>query len=147
MRLLGFEFVLNGVGRYGQGGWRSIPGAEASVESGPLGVVLIAEHVEGFPRDPTDFRMALCLFPYVEDWSLWLVQIPLLRAGPGDFRNPPFLGELQHTNGPVRLGLEASVDMARDAGHRLATDGIKLFGRYLALLAQGNDPTDRDAWL
>jgi Protein kinase domain len=106
LRWLGFDSVLNGVGRYGQPGWRSIPGAEASVDSGPLGVVLIADHVEGFPRDPTDFQMALCLFPYIEDWSLWLVQIPLLKAGAGDLRLPPFLGAFQRSDGPVRPAIK-----------------------------------------
>ena len=117
------------------------------MDFGPVGAVLIAEHVDGFPRDPADYEMALCVFPYVEDWNLWLVQIPLLNAGQGDVRWPPFLGAFQHVEGPVRLGLEASIDSARDAGHRLASDGIKLFGRYLGLLADGKDPTNRDAWL
>lgn len=146
---LGFEFVLNGIGRYGTPGWRSIPAPRRASVCRRSPSWLSPSVTRGFRVGPTRWTLK---WPYASShtskgWSLWMVQVPVLNAGEGDLRLPPFLGEVHHTEGPVRLGLQASLDLARGAGDRLAADGIKLFGRYLELLAEGKDPTDRDSWL
>ncbi len=106
--------------------------------------VSIANHDEPWEHREVELEQeslaVVTLHAYIEDWSVWFIQQPILHASPNNFRFPPFLDEFRRVDGPYRLGLSVAVDVSRNAGHTLATDGIKLFDRYLDTVADGLDP-------
>jgi serine/threonine protein kinase len=141
-------------GRYGQPGWEGVPGARSSLGHQPIAGVEFGPDLRSYRLAPIT-RGYVELYAYIEDQRIWFIQVVTLSI-PGEPRGsvldiPPgetgfFNVTAEDVAGPFRLGLAGTVDAAREAAHKLAATSIDIFGRYMTIIATGQDPGSAESW-